>query len=211
VPKPSNNTLFERKYQQTPLSVISDDLRGACIPHEYFRSLVRGSIGSSSVSDLKASALQDEIAAKLTWFHNQETYSSMWFNNRNQFIAAATEILICGIGSVAYMTPASIALAQIRNTLRGAPSAVSFVEEVDYLFIDDMVTDHTRKLFEAEPTSAAHFHEFLRLVKYSLHNRIVFSFSGVPQHLLQDKLSLTYTDSLVDLINGGLGYVGGKQ
>jgi hypothetical protein len=210
VPKPSNNSLFERKYKQTPLSVISDDLRGACIPHDYFRSLVRGSIGSSSVVDLKPSALHDDVVAKLTWFHNQETYSSIWFNDKQQFVASATELLICGIGSVAYMTPASIALAQIRNTLRGAPSAVSFVEEVDYLFIDDMVTEHTRKLFEAEPTSAAHFHEFLRLVKYSLNNRIVFSFSGVTPGALQDKLNLTYTDSLVELINSGLGYVGGK-
>jgi hypothetical protein len=210
VRKPTNNLLFERKYQQTPLSVLVDDLRGASIPQEYFRSLVRGSIGSSSVSDLRPTELHDDVKAKLTWFHNQEVYSSVWFSDKKQFVVSATETLICGVGSVAYMTPSSIALAQIRNTLRGAPSAVAFVEEVDYLFIDDMVTDHTKKLFEAEPTSAAHFHEFLRLVKYTLNNRIVFSFAGVSQADLQYRLNDTYTDSLVELINGGLGYVGSK-
>jgi hypothetical protein len=210
VPKQSNNLLFERKHPQTPLSVVVDDLRGASIPQEYFRSLVRGNIGSSSVSDLRPSGLPKDVIAKLQWFHGQGVYSSLWFDHRDTFVRAATETVICGVGSVAYMTPSSIALAQILNTLRGAPSAVAFVEEVDYLFIDDMVTDHTKRLFDAEPTAAAHFHEFLRLVKYTLNNRIVYCLNGVTPANLQEQLSLTYTDSLVDLINGGLGYVGSK-
>ena len=206
----TNNLLFRRK-EHVPASIILDDLRAGCIPTEYFRSLVKGGIAASTVRDLKPTKLSDGLAKQLSWFIGQDRQRSVWLDDPIDFRIAATEFILCGIGTIGFLTPASIALNQIRNTLRGAESVLSLVEEMDFVFIDDMDTQHTKRLFDAEPTAAAHFHEFLRFCKYGLQTRFIYCLTDTLPNKVNSSLSEVYTDSLVDIITSDLCYIGGRK
>lgn len=204
----SNNLLFAKRNSTMPVSISLDDLSKACIPSEYLRSLCGNKpLRDLQVTDLNPSLFSTDDDVFLSRFIERENMGrSIMLLSEDLFNATATEFVINNIGTVLYLTPATIALAQIRNTLRGSPSVLSMAEEADYVFIGDLVSDHQRKLFDAEPTSAAHFYEFLRAAMYGLRTKIVYghwrvAYVGKPSvKLLRESLSTVYTDSLVDLI-----------
>lgn len=217
MPKPatSNNMLFDRRSNHIPVSIAMDDLARACIPSEYARSLC----GTAPIRDLLVKDLDNPIFDKheeafIHRFIQRENMGrSAMFLNEDLFNAVATEFVLSQIGTVLYLTPATIALAQIRNTLRGSPSVLSMAEEADYVFIGDLVSNHQQRLFEAEPTSSAHFYEFLRAAMYGIRTKIVYghwrnlsaAHTGKPtMKQLRADLETVYSDSLVDLITRDL-------
>ena len=210
-PATSNNMLFNRRSSQIPVSIVMDDLARACIPSDY----IRGLCGKTPVRDLLIKDLDAPIFDKdeelfIRGFIERENMGrSAMFLNEDLFNAVATEFVINQVGTVLYLTPATIALVQIRNTLRGGPSVVSMAEEADYVFIGDLVSDHQKLLFESEPTSSAHFYEFLRAAMYGLRVKVVYghwrnlsaAHTGKPSiKQIRADLETAYTDSLVDLI-----------
>jgi hypothetical protein len=202
----ANNTLFPRE-SSMPVTVLMEDLSKAVVPLDYFRSLIGNrSIKDMKVCDLPKSLVSSEIQKQLQYIVNAEVAPrSLFITNESDFSGSATEFLLCGIGTVFYATPATIALAQIKNTLRGTPSIIEYAEESDYIFIADAVSGHQQQFFKSEPAAAAHFYEFLSIAKHSLHGRIIFGAWRFPTKkpdmpTVRKHLEAIYTDSTVDLI-----------
>lgn len=201
----ANNLLFHRE-SNIPAGIALDDLSRATIPTEYFRSLLGDRrIATTKVSDLPAPPVSKNVQSALARLVTRENGPRcLLITDEADFNIAATEFILSRVGTVVYLTPATIALFQIRNTLRGSPSVLSLAEESDYVFIGDLCSAHQRRLFDAEPTAAAHFYEFLRAAKYGFQSKIIFGSWRSDEKMnlsdFKDELILLYPDSLVDLI-----------
>lgn len=158
-----------------PLSIVRNDLANGLVPRDHLNELIASAPSSKpeNASDLGECAYPKALSLLHTVTKSASSSQSIITTDRKVFTSLATEVLLCGLGTVAVFDLGMLPKSQARANAQGTRNSfvVDYLHSVTYLFIEAALSPVVTDYLKSNADAAHEVYMALKTFRYASPNK----------------------------------------